>query len=60
MSGSEVRSARVDADAVVDLEAGRLGQPVLRGDADPDDHRVGADPGAVGEPHPGRLSGRCR
>ena len=40
----------VDDDAVVDLEAGGLGEAGARDDADPDDGQVGLDLGAVLEP----------
>src|SRR5918992_3768757 len=41
----------VDQDAVVDREAGPLGQVGVGPDPDPDDHNVGGQPGAVSQHH---------
>ena len=41
---ADVRSARVGDDAVVDVDAGALGETGVRGDADADDDRVGRQP----------------
>jgi hypothetical protein len=45
----------VDQDAVVDLQAGPLGQLGVGPDPDPDDHQVGRQPAAVRQHH--RLDG---
>src|SRR5207247_2618819 len=45
---------RIDPDAVVDLQAGLHGELSGRGDADPDDDRIGLDVAAVGQLHAAR------
>ena len=50
---------RVDDDAVSGLQARRLGQLDVRRDPDADDHRVGLDQAAVGQPHPGGPAARA-
>ncbi len=56
MDGSDVRANEIDDDAVADLEAGFLGEPVIRGDTDTDDDEVDIYGGSIGKLRGGDMT----